>query len=324
MCGSGGSSGSSSRGSSGHFELLDNALLIEVLKFVPVKALRLGVARACKRLHGPSMSSEAMSRTADMHLVCNWSKKTSAPTTAVLGALQRLNQDGGITRVVLVNSDFGKTTFKKLVKIVPLLTELDLGRSKHCYKNGCSDINVEAAPHLEVYRHKHGDMFTYDQAPYIELLRGRSKMRILELTAGKFTDAMLLTLAANCPNLEVLELGGWCSNCLDKLTDGGVHALVTGCTRLQKVAFSHKGWGQYAKQSGELTLHAVALLLALPRMAELRLLGFKFDDFCFKATSPATRTAEATTAAEDVRASILLMEAGDTQSLDDDSQPFGA
>ena len=304
------------RGNSGHFEALDDALVIALLTFVPVRTLRVGLARSCKRLHGKAMSSEAMGGLADMHIVSRGGKKHSAPTTAMLGALQRLNHDGGITRVKLAHNDFGKTTFKRLLKIVPLLADLDLGGCKRCYDQGCVDINVEAAPHLEVFRHNWGYSMR-DQAAYGELLRGRAKLRVLDLHSGLVTDAVLRALAANCPRLQQLLLRGW-SNVLHELTDDGVRALTEGCPDLARVVLSHnKSYGQDGtKQSGKLTPYSAIELLALPKMRELRLAGFLFDDFAFVSTSPATRDADAASAAKAARAGIAHIEAEDSDESD--------
>ena len=209
---------------------LDDDVLLALMQKLPCKLVRGRLLLVSRRFLQLASSSAALGCHVDVAFLAESKKQ---PITPLLQALAKLNRDGGITSVSLGNHAWGKGTTKKLIKLFPALEAVDLGSSKKvAHQHGLCDWSAAAIPSLRKFKWRWAfDCYDYHM---LNLIRGRELLEELDVANAEgtgfcsgLTDAVLIALGANCPQLRTLCLQGDL-----RMSDQGIYALLEGCPAL--------------------------------------------------------------------------------------------
>jgi hypothetical protein len=260
--------------------LLDDEILL-VLQRLPIKTLRLSVARVSKRMRRLAMSSAALDFRADLKFLSFGATKG---ITSAMDALAKLGADRRLRSVTLGNHKWGTASTRKLLQLVPQLERLDVSSSKKVAQSDFADFALPAAPNLCAFTWS----WAYDvpERAFLNLIRGRSGLELLDLSSIEglgddvplgaderrlhcVTDVLLKALASTCSRLKTLRLSGSL-----RITDAGIQALAASCRELAVVSlkvqtvFDH---GDKGLLYGGVTSSARGFF---PADVELNLIGF--------------------------------------------------
>lgn len=220
-------------------DLLPDDELLLVLHHLPLKTLRLSVARVSKRMHRLAMSSAALDFRVDLGFLAHGATKG---ITAAMDALTKLSTDGQLRFVSLGNHKWGTASTRKLLQLVPRLERLDVRTSKKVGQLDFADFALPAAPNLRAFQW--GWAYDVPERAFLNLIRGRASLELLDVSCIEgmgsghaddaqhcVTDVLLKALASTCPRLKTLRLKGSL-----RITDAGIHALAASCRELEVVS----------------------------------------------------------------------------------------
>jgi hypothetical protein len=252
-------------GGLGALSILPTEAVLTILARLPIKQIYKHLALVCKEMHSLTRNSAVLPSTLD---VSGWhSKLPFGKLLQILTALCKL--DGQDTKGLKIgNVQFGKTSFKKLLKLCPGLESLDAGTSKKLHICNFVDLNLAAAPMLKSFTW--GWLYSVSQDCIIaNLLAGRDKLEVLNLSCfetlgdtvtvsgdrifnprlGGADNELLAALAANCPNLRELRLSGSLNFSL-----AAANAVGNACTKLTTVVLRNHCVFKHAHAEGTVDL----------------------------------------------------------------------
>ena len=224
-------------------ERLEDDELLLILQRLPLKTLRLSVARVSKRMHRLAMSSAALEFRVDLRYLASGATKG---ITKAMDALAKLGADRRLRFVSLGNHQWGSASTRKLLQLVPLLERLDVSSSKKVAQADFADFALPHAPNLRALTW--GWAYDVPERAFRNLVRGRTGLELLDVSnieglgegshldaaerrSHCVSDALLHALAATCPRLKTLRLSGSL-----RITDAGIQALAASCHELKIVS----------------------------------------------------------------------------------------
>ena len=229
---------------------LPESVLVQVLARLTVAVQHKVVVRVCKEMRRLVLLPQTIPNRINLSEL---SPGSATGVTKFLNALKVLLASRGlaagaeIKALTIGNHQFGKTTFKKLLELVPDLEELCCPSTKKLGIGEFKGLSVTAAPHLKSF--EWGWAYDAPESSFVEnFIAGRTKLEVLRIRnwegmmtsrepPGDFcgaSDRLVLALAQSCPNLRELEV---CGSIHISLV--AARALSAACCNLKKVNLRH-------------------------------------------------------------------------------------
>eukprot|EP01047_Picozoa_sp_COSAG01_P051126 COSAG01_NODE_5238_length_4370_cov_4.514678_2_plen_292_part_00 len=209
----------------GSLSILPAEAMLSVMRKIPLKQVFKVMALVCREMLRLTRHKAVLPATLDFG--ASHGKACFGKLLAALKALRAL--EGQDTKgLILNNIQWGKTSFKKVLKLCPNLESIDAGTSKKLHINGFQDLSLAAAPQLKAF-HWHWAYGAPQRCVIANLIQGRAALESLSMSCwermgdsknmygeilfcpdqvGGADDTLLNALAEHCPNLQKLHLRG--------------------------------------------------------------------------------------------------------------------
>eukprot|EP01052_Picozoa_sp_SAG31_P034053 SAG31_NODE_3924_length_3748_cov_2.446150_1_plen_311_part_00 len=258
----------------GSLSILPAEAMLSVMRMIPLEQVFMVLALVCREMFRLTRHKAVLPATLDFgSLGYRKGLHGKACFGKLLTALKALGgQD--TKRLILDNIQWGKTSFKKVLKLCPNLETIDAGRSKKLHINDFQDLRLPAAPQLKAF-HWHWAYGVPQRCVVANLIQGRAALESLSMSnwegngdslsrygellfcpddVGGADDTLLNALAEHCPNLQKLHLQGALNFSL-----AAAKELHRRCPKLTSVMLNN--WSTTFRH-GEVEEHACCVLVS--------------------------------------------------------------